>query len=605
MGMLGGGGPRGLIEGYHDETGKAFDLHVVRRLGAYLAPHGGRMALATLLTLIMTGAGLLSPYLIKVAIDTYIGGRDYQGLVRVALLTAAVYIISYVTTSQQQYILSWVGQRILNTMRVQLFTHFQRLSLTFHSRNIVGVLLSRVVNDVGVINELISTGFISLFGDIVFLAGTVIVMLSMSWKLALLAFSVMPLMALATWIFSRAARGAYRETREKIGAMTGDLAENLSSMRVVQAFAQEDMTSRHFDDLNAANRDVNIRAMTLSFIFLPTAEILGTLATVIVLWAGGIWVAGGAVTLGIVVAFTNYVARFFQPIRDLSQIYTTFQAAMAGGERIFALLDEPLDITDAPEAKVLSAVQGSIEFRDVSFEYEPGVPVLQDVSLEVQPGQTIALVGPTGAGKTTIASLVARFYDPTRGQVLVDGHDIRSVTQDSLHAQLGIVPQEPFLFQTTVAENIRFSRPQASDDDVRSAAKLANADEFIANLSEGYQTPIMEAGVNLSQGQRQLLCFARAILADPHILILDEATSSVDTRTELLIQDALRRLLKGRTSLVIAHRLSTIREADLICVIDGGRIVEKGKHEELLALGGLYSNLYAQQFRAESEAVST
>jgi ATP-binding cassette subfamily B multidrug efflux pump len=599
----GGGGPGGLIEHYHDETGTAFDPHVVRRLGAYLSPHWGRMALATLLTLIMTGAGLLSPYLIKVAIDTYIGSRDYQGLVRVALLTAAIYIISYVATSQQQYVLSWVGQRILNTMRVELFTRFQRLSLTFHGRNIVGVLISRVVNDVGVINELISTGFISLFGDIVLLTGTVIVMLSMSWKLALLTFSVMPLMVLATWIFSRAARGAYRETREKIGAMTGDLAENLSSMRV-QAFAQEDMTSRHFDDLNAANRDVNIRAMTLSFIFLPTAEILGTLATVIVLWAGGIWVVGGAVTLGIVVAFTNYVARFFQPIRDLSQIYTTFQAAMAGGERIFALLDEPLEITDAPGAKVLPAAQGHIEFRNVSFEYKAGVPVLQDVNLEIQPGQTIALVGPTGAGKTTVASLVARFYDPTRGQVLLDGQDIRDITQDSLHAQLGIVPQEPFLFQTTVAENIRFSRPQASDGEVRRAAQLANADEFVANLNEGYQTPIMEAGVNLSQGQRQLLCFARAILADPHILILDEATSSVDTRTELLIQDALRRLLKGRTSIVIAHRLSTIREADMICVIDGGRIVEKGKHDELLALGGLYSTLYAQQFTAGSEAAA-
>ena len=600
LGMMGGGGPRGLIEGYRDVEGVAFDPHVVRRLVSYLKPHWARMILAALLVLVTTGMNLLSPYLIKIAIDTYIRSSDPQGLARIALLTVLVFVVGYFSTSQQNYVLSWIGQRILNTMRVQLFSHFERLSLSFHSRNIVGVLISRVVNDVGVINELISSGFISLLGDVAFLGGTIVIMLSMNPRLALLTFSVIPLMVLATSIFSRYAKGAYRETREKIGAMTGDLAEDLSSVRVVQAFAQEDMSSRHFDELNQANRNANIKAMTLSFIFLPTAELLSMLATVIVLWAGGIWVARGGLTMGVVVAFITYVARFFQPIRDLSQIYTTFQAAMAGGERVFALLDEPVEITDAPDATSLPPIEGHVSFDDVCFEYEAGLPVLEHIVLDIQPGMTIALAGPTGAGKTTIANLVARFYDPTSGQVRIDGRDIRQVKFKSLRSQLGIVPQEPFLFQTTVADNIRFSRPDATDEEVREAARLANADEFISALPQGYQTPVMESGVNLSQGQRQLICFARAILARPRILILDEATSSVDTRTELLIQDALRRLLKGRTSIVIAHRLSTIREADAICVIDGGHIVQRGTHEELLAADGLYRTLYEQQYNIEA-----
>ena len=358
-GAGGGGGPRSLMEGYRDEEGVAFDPHVVRRLFAYLGPHWRRMTITAVLTLIITGVNLISPYLVKIAIDDYIVNSNTPGLMRIAVITALMYLLSYLSTARQQYLLSWIGQHILNTMRVQLFSHFERLSLTFHSKHIVGVLISRVVNDVGVINELLSSGFISLIGDVVLLVGTVIIMLSMSPWLALLTFSVMPFMALSTWIFSRKARGAFRETREKIGAMTGELAENLSSMRVVQAFAQEDMTSRHFDELNAANRDVNIRAMMLSFIFLPTAEILGTLATVIVLWAGGLFVARGDVTIGIVVAFTTYVARFFSPIRDLSQIYTTFQAAMAGGERVFSLIDEPVDIQDAPDATELSPGRGA------------------------------------------------------------------------------------------------------------------------------------------------------------------------------------------------------------------------------------------------------
>lgn len=589
-------GPRGLIGGYHDEEGAVFDPHVMRRLAAYLSPHWGKMALAAVLTLVSTGLALLSPYLVKIAIDTYIKRSDVAGLLRISLVAAAVHALNYVATSRQNYILSWVGQRILFTMRAQLFSHLQRLSLAFHGRHIVGVLISRILNDVGVINELIASGFISLLGDAVLLIGTITLMVIMSPRLALLTFSVLPIMVLATIIFSRYAKQAYRDTREKIGAMTGDLAENIASMRVVQAFAQEEMTGRHFEELNAANRDSNIRAMMLSFIFLPVSDLLGTLAVVIVLWAGGTWAAQGELTLGTVVAFITYVTRFFQPIRDLSQVYTTFQAAMAGGERVFSLLDEPIDLDDVPGAEPLPPIEGHVKFEHVTFAYEKDVPVLRDVNLDIPAGATVALVGPTGAGKTTVASLVARFYDPIQGRILVDGHDIHGVTLRSLRSQLGIVPQEPFLFQTTIADNIRFSRPDASDAEVEEAARLANAHEFITTLPEGYATPIMEGGVNLSQGQRQLICFARAILANPRILILDEATSSVDTRTEVLIQDALRRLLKGRTSLVIAHRLSTIREADMICVISGGEIVERGTHEELLAANGIYAGLYQQQY---------
>lgn len=604
MGLGLGQGPRGILGAYHDVDGAFFDPRVAGRLVKYLKPYWQRMLAATLFMAVNTGMKLLSPYLVKLAIDVHISGRDLKGLAGISLVMAVVYVIIFVASSRQEYLLSWVGQKILNTMRMQLFTHYQRLSLAFHSRNEVGTLISRVLSDVGVLNELISSGFVNMLSDVLFLVGTVVVMLSINWRLALLTFSVMPLMVWATYLFSRHARGAYRQTRVAIGELTGDLAENLSNMRVVQAFTQEDMASRRFEALNRNNRDANIRAIALSSFFAPTADLLNTLAMAIVLWVGGMWVTGGQVTLGVVVAFLTYVTRFFQPIQDLSQIYTTFQAAMAGGERVFGLLDEPVDITDAEDAVDLPPLKGHIEFRDVHFSYEPGVPVLEGINLDIRPGQTVALVGPTGAGKTTIASLVARFYDVTRGQILVDGIDIRRVKVKSLRSQLGVVPQEPFLFQATIAENIRFGRPEASDEQVREAARLANADEFISKLPQGYDTPVMEGSSNLSLGQRQLICIARAILAQPRILILDEATSSVDTRTEMLIQDALHRLLEGRTSIVIAHRLSTIREADMICVVDGGRIVEKGTHESLMAAGGRYAALYAEQFALAESPVS-
>jgi ATP-binding cassette, subfamily B, multidrug efflux pump len=422
------------------------------------------------------------------------------------------------------------------------------------------------------------------------------VMLSMNWRLALYAFSVIPLMVLATQWFARRAQTAFRDTRARVAAVVGDLAEDITGMRVIQAFAQEGASRERFEEVNRANRDAHIRAMSLSFVFLPTIEYLGMLATAVVLWFGGRAVVGGSVTLGVMVAFLAYVSRFFQPVRELSQLYTTVQSAMAGGERVLALLDTPLEIVDKPGAGEMPPIQGRVELRSVTFSYLQGEPVLHDVSLTIEPGQTVALVGPTGAGKTSIANLVARLYDVTAGAVLVDGVDVRDVTQVSLRRQMGLVPQEPFLFPGTVADNIRFALPEARDERVRRAAELANAHPFITALPDGYETLIQEGGVNLSIGQRQLVCIARAVLADPRILILDEATSSVDTITEALIQDALDHLLADRTAIVIAHRLSTVRRADLICVVDDGRIVEQGTHDQLVARDGLYRRLYGRQF---------
>jgi ATP-binding cassette subfamily B multidrug efflux pump len=592
-------GPRGAIERFGEKVeGRTFDPRIVLRLLAFLRPHRRRMAAAFVLMLATTALTLAAPYLIKVAIDGPIAEGDMPGLTHTSLLLAAATVGLYLTSSGQQYLLSWVGQRVLATLRDQLFRHLQVLPLGYHDTHIVGVTISRVINDVAVINELLSQGLITLIGDTLMLAGVIVVMLSMSPRLAFFTFSVLPLMLLATALFARHAKVAFRQTRARVAAVVGDLAENLSGMRVIQAFAQEDTSHERFDEVNRANRDAYIAAMSLSFVFLPTVEFLGMLATGIVLWFGGRFVARDELTLGVVVAFLAYVTRFFQPIQELSQLYTTLQAAMAGGERVLDLLDTEPEVMDLPDASPMPQIAGQVELCDVSFSYgrrlsaRGDTRVLHDVDLVVEPGQTVALVGPTGAGKTSIANLIARFYDVTDGAVLIDGLDVRQVTQRSLRRQMGLVPQDPFLFSGSIADNICFGKPNAEEEKIEQAARLANAHEFIVALPDGYDTEILEGGVNLSIGQRQLICIARAVLADPRILILDEATASVDTVTEMLIQEALDRLLRGRTAIVIAHRLSTVQHADLICVVQAGRIAERGRHEQLLAVGGLYRDLY-------------
>lgn len=595
-------GPRGAMHRFGEKAeGRTVNLGVIVRLLAYLRPYRARMVAAFLLMVAASALTLAAPYLIKVAIDQPIAQGDLDGLNGIALLIAAAFVGLYLASLGQRYILGWVGERVLATLRADLFRHLQDLSLGYHDTHIMGVTLSRVINDVAVINELLSQGLITLLGDMLLLAGIVVVMISMSPRLALLTFSVLPLMVLATILFARRAQVAFRRTRSRIAAVVGDLAEDLSGMRVIQAFTQEDATHERFGEVNRENRDANIDAMSLSFVFLPSVEFLGMLATAVVLWFGGLTVVRGELTLGVVAAFLAYVTRFFQPIQELSQLYTTMQAAMAGGERVLELLDTVPDVPDRPDAVEMPPIVGHIELRDVDFAYRGETRVLHDVNLVVEPGQTVALVGPTGAGKTSIANLIARFYEVTNGAVLIDGIDVRRVSQQSLRRQMGLVPQDPFLFSGTIADNIRFGQPDAGHqgagaEAVVEAARLANAHEFILALPDGYDTEILEGGVNLSIGQRQLICIARAALADPRILILDEATSSVDTVTETMIQDALQRLLSRRTSIVIAHRLSTIIHADLICVVEAGRIVERGRHEELVARGGLYADLYERQF---------
>ncbi len=593
-----GGGPGGILRGLADENdkGRVWDAHVVSRMLAYLKPYRRNMVAAFILTVLSALLGLAVPYMVKIAIDQHIVNGDIAGLDKIALVTVAAFVGLYVSSAVQQYLLSLTGQKVLGEMRSQLVRHLQDLHLGYHDTHIIGVTISRVFSDVGVINDLLSQGLITLASDVLTLIGIIVVMMLMSPELALLSFSVVPLMVVATMIFARHAKVAFRETRATNASVVGDLAEDLAGMRVIQAFAQEGSEQEHFEEVNRANRDANVRAMTLSFVFMPTVQFLGTLATAVVLLFGGRAVAQETLTLGVIVAFLSYVTRFFQPIRELSQLYTTMQQAMAGGERVLELLDTKPGVPDRPGATEMPPVEGRVELRDVSFSYRSGEPVLRDVNLVVAPGQTVALVGPTGAGKTSISNLIARFYDVSEGAVLIDGIDVRDVTQRSLRRQMGIVPQDPFLFSGTVSDNIRFGIPDASDEVVRDAARMANADEFIERMPDGYETQIQEGGANFSVGQRQLLCIARAVLADPRILILDEATSSVDTMTEVLIQDALDRLLAGRTAVVIAHRLSTIRNADVICVIDDGRIVEQGTHEALLAHGGLYRELYERQF---------
>lgn len=595
-----GMGPRSALDHFgstNQQGGEVYNPKVVERMLAFLRPHRWKMLSALLLTMIESSLTLLSPYLIKIAIDQYITPKDQQGLITIALLIAGTFIGLFLVSSGQQYLLSWVGKRVLAKMRSDLFNHLQRLQLGYHDRRFVGVTVSHVINDVAEINELLSQGVITLLGNMVVLIGIIVVMLTMSPKLALLTFTVLPLMFFTTWLFSRQARTAFRDTRSKVAAVVGDLAEDINGMRAIQAFTQEKASQARFDHVNRENRTAYIKAMSLSFVFLPGIEILGMVATVIVLWFGGHYVLSEQVTLGVMVAFLTYVSRFFQPIQELSRMYTTFQSAMAGGEQVIKLLDTPIEIEDRPNAIELTSVKGKISLSHVSFRYRPDTPmVLHDINLEIPSGKSIALVGPTGAGKTTIASLIARLYDTTEGIVSIDDIDIRNATQESLRKQVRIISQDPFLFSRTVADNIRYGAPEATDEQVEKAARMANAHEFINKLPDGFMTRVLEGGANVSQGQRQLLSIARALLTDPRVLILDEATANIDTLTEALIQDALARLLHARTAIVIAHRLTTVRNADWVYVMDQGRIVEQGTHKKLLAKKGLYSDLYERQF---------
>lgn len=596
--MMGGhvGGPRGLLHAMGGHEDGKIQGRVLLRLFRFVLPYWPRLVAAVFLMFVTTASGLLVPYLTRVVIDVNIVQGDLDGLWRNGAWLAVAMVATYLAAATQMYILSLLGQRVLYDVRARLFDHLQHLSVAYHDTHIVGVTVSRVMNDVAVINNLLSEGLVTLLGDTVLIAGTVGVMLAMDVRLALVTFTILPVMVLATVIFSRRARVAFRDTREKVATLVGNLAENIGGMRVIQSYAQEEKSQEHFEVSNRENRRAHVRAMSLSFVFLPTIDVLGVAATCIVLAAGGLMVLGGTVTIGVIVAFMSYVSRFFVPIREMSQLFTTLQSASAGGERVLELLDSQPRVTDRPGATKLGRIDGRVEFRDVRFSYVEGVEVLHGVNLGADPGETIAIVGPTGAGKSTITNLVCRFYDVDSGAVLIDGVDLRDVTASSLHRQMGYVSQDPILFPGTIAENIGYGKDGVTQEEIEAAARSALAHAFIANLADGYRTRVYEGGVNLSTGQRQLLSIARAMLVDPRILIMDEATSSVDTYTEALIQHALDHLLANRTAIVIAHRLTTVRNADRIYVITDGLIHESGTHEELMAGSTIYRGLYDRQF---------
>ena len=573
---------------------------ITRRAFAYVGPYRVLAGLALALTLFAAIMVAIGPVLTKIAIDGYISTGSIPGMTLFLGLTVAVYGIAFLANWAQLYITTKVGQDVLRTIRNQIFDHLQRLPLTYFDRVPSGVVVSRLINDVQTMNDLLTNGMLQALSDVFTLVLTLVLMLILDARLALVTFAVLPFMFVAVWIFTEKAKIAYRVTRVTVAQLTGELAESFSVVRVVQAFAHEDASQAQFDAINNENRVANIRANTLSSALLPVVELCNAGAFVAVIAFGGYLIVNGQSSLGVLVAFLAYVTRFFQPIRTLTQFYNQLQAATAGAEKVFELLDEKVTLTEAEHPLTLSDVRGEVHFRDVTFSYGRE-PVLQDVSFHAAPGEMIAMVGHTGAGKTTVASLLARFYDPVAGEVLLDGVDLRELSFKTLRRSVALVLQDNFLFSGTIADNIRYSRETATDAEVTAAARVANADQFIERLPQGYQTIVQERASNLSLGQRQLVAIARAVLADPQVLILDEATSNIDSHTELLVQEALHELLQGRTSLVIAHRLSTIRAADQVLVLDGGKIIERGRHEELLRQRGFYYRLYRQQF-ADSDA---
>jgi ATP-binding cassette subfamily B multidrug efflux pump len=583
----------------HEEQvlGKAYDARLMRRLLRYIRPYRGAAVLAFFYIIVASALSVLPPWLTKLAIDRYISSANLGGLNEIALLYTLSLLGTFAFSYGQTWVLNLMGQRIMYDLRKEIFGHLQGLDVAFFDKNPVGRLMTRVTTDVDALNELFTAGVISVFGDIFTLAGIIVILFWLNYQLALAIFSVIPLLFLVSILFKIKVRESYRRVRTAIARINSFLQENITGTAVVQSFAQEKRQYLKFAEINREHLNANLQSIFYYALFYPLLELVGALAVALVVWYGGLKVFSGSLTLGALVAFVQYSDRFFRPISDLSEKYTILQSAMASSERIFKLLDTPPAIASSRAPVAASVDHGSISFRNVTFSYQPGEPVLQDVSFEVEPGEKLALVGATGAGKTTIISLLSRFYDVQQGQILIDGVDVREYALQGLRRSIGVVLQDLFLFSGSVAENIRLGNREITDEVVARAAETVHAAGFIRSLTKQYRTEIGERGSSLSVGQKQLLAFARALAYDPKILVLDEATSSIDTETELLIRDALEKLLAGRTCIIIAHRLSTIQKADRILVLHRGRVREIGTHQELLKQKGLYWRLYQLQYK--------
>ena len=591
--------PPTFITQSEDQLDKGYDPKVARGLLQFLKPYYGQMLISLFFMVIVTAAAVSGPYFVKLAIDEGIAKNNLVALQNIAFAYLGVSAIQLATNILRVRLMSRVGQHVLYDVRTAMFDHLQKLSLSFYNRYSVGRVITRVINDVGTLREFVTWAVLAVVRDILAIVGTLIAMLTLNLRLSLLAFTVLPIMILATILFRRLARSNYRKVRAAVSWTNSVLAENVNGVRVVQAFSRQSQNYSNFKDyVNRYYLERSLDAAKVASVFTPIVDVLGAIATALIVYLGSTAVLGESITAGVLIAFVLYIDRLFDPIRDLSRRFDTLQSTMAGGERILELLNTPVEVQDAEDAREMGAIVGDVRFENVSFHYsdDPAL-VLDGIDLGVDAGQTVAFVGETGAGKTTIVKLLTRFHDPTSGCVRVDGVDLRRVTQQSLRRQMGMVLQDPFLFNGSVKENILFGRLEASDEEIIAAAKAVGAHDFIVRLKNGYDTSVEEGGATLSVGQRQLLSFARALLADPRILILDEATSSVDTQTEQIIQRALATLLKGRTSFVIAHRLSTITNADKIVVIHDGKIIEQGKHTELLANQGMYYDLYRTGFQ--------